>query len=61
MQTPDVHYWRQALLDLAQAMDQEKDRLCQLDGAIGDGDHGTSTGAGFRLVAATLASADLPM
>ena len=57
--TLDVQYWRRALLDLAEAVDQEKDRLCQLDGAIGDGDHGTSMAAGFKLVAARLASDDL--
>jgi dihydroxyacetone kinase-like protein len=54
----DVRYWRQALLDLAEEVDREKDRLCQLDGAIGDGDHGTSMAAGFRLVAARLATED---
>jgi dihydroxyacetone kinase-like protein len=56
--TLDVRYWRQALLDLAEAVDREKDRLCRLDGAIGDGDHGASMSAGFRLAAVKLASDD---
>jgi dihydroxyacetone kinase-like protein len=60
MQTLDVQYWRRALLNVAQAVEQEKERLCQLDGAIGDGDHGTSMAAGFRLVGARLASGDFP-
>ncbi len=58
MATLDVHYWRRALLDVAEAIEQEKDRLCELDGAIGDGDHGTSMAMGFGLVAAKLASDD---
>ncbi len=58
METLDVRYWRRALLDLAQAVEEEKERLCELDGAIGDGDHGTSMARGFRLVAARLASDD---
>jgi len=60
MQTLSVEYWRRALLDLAQAIEGEKERLCRLDGAIGDGDHGTSMATGFRLVGARLASGDLP-
>ncbi len=58
VETLDVRYWRRALLDLAQAVEEEKERLCELDGAIGDGDHGTSMAMGFRLVAARLASDD---
>ncbi len=58
METLDVRYWRRALLNVAQAVEEEKERLCQLDGAIGDGDHGTSMARGFRLVAARLASDD---
>jgi dihydroxyacetone kinase-like protein len=60
MQTLDVQYWRRALLNLARAVEQEKERLCQLDGAIGDGDHGISMATGFRMVGARLASGDLP-
>ena len=58
MRALDVRYWRRALLNLAQAVEEERDRLCRLDGAIGDGDHGTSMAMGFRLVAAKLASGD---
>jgi len=56
MQQLDVQYWRRALLEVARAVEQEKGRLCELDGAIGDGDHGTSMARGFRLVAERLAS-----
>lgn len=56
MEALNVQYWRRALLDLSRAVEEEKDRLCQLDGAIGDGDHGTSMAMGFRLVAERLAS-----
>jgi dihydroxyacetone kinase-like protein len=58
MQTLDIQYWRRALLNVTQAVEQEKERLCRLDGAIGDGDHGTSMATGFRLVSARLASGD---
>ena len=58
MATLDVQYCRRALLDLAEAVEEEKERLCELDGAIGDGDHGTSMSMGFRLVSARLASDD---
>jgi len=53
-----MQYWRRALLDLALAVEREKERLCELDGAIGDGDHGTSMARGFGLVGARLASED---
>jgi dihydroxyacetone kinase-like protein len=56
METLDVRYWRHALLGVAQEVEREREHLCQLDGAIGDGDHGTSMAMGFRLVAARLAS-----
>ncbi len=58
METLNIHYWRRALHDLAQVVEREKERLCELDGAIGDGDHGTSMAMGFRLVGARLASED---
>jgi dihydroxyacetone kinase-like protein len=58
MQTLGVRYWRRALLDVARAVEREKGRLCELDGAIGDGDHGTSMAMGFRLAADRLTSGE---
>lgn len=47
MKTLDMAYWRRAFDNLAAAFDREKLRLCELDGAIGDGDHGSSMARGF--------------
>ncbi len=43
----DIAYWRRVLDSLARVFEVEKLRLCQLDGAIGDGDHGASMARGF--------------
>ncbi|WP_165359692.1 dihydroxyacetone kinase subunit DhaL [Lichenibacterium minor] len=37
------------VLDLVAAVVREKDRLSEIDGATGDGDHGVNMGKGFRL------------
>ena len=34
--------------DIAAVMERERDRLCELDGAIGDADHGLAMAGGFR-------------
>ena len=47
MNTLNLDYWNQAILDLADTFQREKDHLCQLDGAIGDGDHGAGMLRGF--------------
>ena len=44
----DLRYWRDATARLLAAFEGEHQRLCELDGAIGDGDHGTSMVLGFR-------------
>lgn len=49
-----VDYWMRAVSDLASAFAREKDRLCQLDGAIGDGDHGVSMMLGFTAACSKL-------
>lgn len=54
MEALDIAYWRQAVLDIATAIEQRKGELCKLDGAIGDGDHGTSMALGFRTAASQL-------
>ncbi len=40
-------------------IEAEKDHLSELDGAIGDGDHGITMSIGFRAVLAALAELDL--
>ena len=47
METLNRDYWQRALTNLAAAFNDEKVHLCQLDGAIGDGDHGASMARGF--------------
>lgn len=42
---------RQALLGVAEEMSAQRDTLCKLDGAIGDGDHGITMDIGWRAVA----------
>ena len=47
METLTRDYWQKAFANLAAAFNDEKMFLCQLDGAIGDGDHGASMARGF--------------
>jgi phosphoenolpyruvate---glycerone phosphotransferase subunit DhaL len=47
MEKLDPAYWQKAFANLAKAFEDEKVALCQLDGAIGDGDHGASMARGF--------------
>ena len=54
MEKLGVTYWRQAILDMAGAIEEHKNELCKLDGAIGDGDHGTSMALGLRTAASQL-------
>lgn len=44
---------------MAEAIEAEKDHLSELDGAIGDGDHGITMSIGFKAVNAALAKLDL--
>jgi phosphoenolpyruvate---glycerone phosphotransferase subunit DhaL len=60
METLDRDYWRRAFTRLAAAFHEEKPRLCQLDGAIGDGDHGASMARGFSEAASQLAALPEP-
>ncbi|RYH05773.1 dihydroxyacetone kinase subunit DhaL [Tropicimonas sp. IMCC6043] len=53
--TPEV--FRAMLLSAAAAIAREKDRLSELDGVIGDGDHGVTMDIGWQAVAAALAAA----
>lgn len=44
--------------EIAKAMAAEKEHLCELDGVIGDADHGIAMDLGFSSVAAALAGID---
>ncbi|RFZ82555.1 dihydroxyacetone kinase subunit L [Shinella sp. WSJ-2] len=44
---------------MADVIEAEKDHLSELDGAIGDGDHGITMSIGFKAVTAALAALDL--
>jgi dihydroxyacetone kinase-like protein len=44
---------------MSETIEAEKDYLSELDGAIGDGDHGITMSIGFKAVNAALASLDL--
>jgi dihydroxyacetone kinase-like protein len=60
METLSLEFWKEALLDLTKAVENEKDHLCQLDGAIGDGDHGASMALGLREVARHFSAESFP-
>ena len=45
--------------EIAAAMEADKDRLCELDGVIGDADHGIAMELGFSAVRDALAALDL--
>lgn len=45
---------------IAEAIEAEKERLCILDGAIGDADHGITMALGFRAVVVALRRLDPP-
>ena len=54
-------YWQKVFTNLATAFEKEKMHLCELDGAIGDGDHGTSMARGFAETATQLACSGEPL
>jgi phosphoenolpyruvate---glycerone phosphotransferase subunit DhaL len=45
---------------MAERIEREKDRLCELDSAVGDGDHGVSLTIGMRAVTRNLDELDSP-
>jgi phosphoenolpyruvate---glycerone phosphotransferase subunit DhaL len=45
--------------EIAVAIERERDRLCALDGVIGDGDHGVTMSIGFGAVADALRALDI--
>lgn len=52
--TISAHDWVRVFDDIALRVEAEKDRLDELDGAIGDGDHGVTMAIGFRAVRQSL-------
>ena len=54
MKTLDLKFWSQAVGLLAGAFAENEVRLCGYDGAVGDGDHGTSMLLGFSLARKSL-------
>jgi phosphoenolpyruvate---glycerone phosphotransferase subunit DhaL len=50
----------QMLRRVAERIEEEKDRLCELDSAVGDGDHGVSMTIGMRSVARNLDELEEP-
>jgi phosphoenolpyruvate---glycerone phosphotransferase subunit DhaL len=48
MEKLNLDYWRRVFSNLTAAFNAAKIALCQLDGAIGDGDHGASMARGFQ-------------
>jgi dihydroxyacetone kinase-like protein len=45
---------------MAAALDAHRGRLCELDGAIGDGDHGITMSLGFAAILKALAALEAP-
>lgn len=56
MEELDRDYWVTALSRLSDVFENEEAALCRLDGAIGDGDHGTAMALGFSEAAKRLAA-----
>jgi len=57
--TIDTADLKRMFYTIAVAIEADKDRLCQLDGVIGDADHGIAMALGFNAVRDELASLDL--
>lgn len=53
--TMSAQDWIRVLTQVALRVEAEKDRLNELDGAIGDGDHGVTMAIGFRALRRSLA------
>lgn len=58
MSTIDVKQMVQIFSAISMKMTQERDYLCELDGAIGDADHGISMALGFKAVSNVLDQLD---
>lgn len=58
METWNQEMCREALLSMAKTMIESKELLCEIDGKIGDGDHGIGIERGFLAVKALLEERD---
>jgi dihydroxyacetone kinase-like protein len=56
----DAAFFRAWLAQVAAAVEAQRDRLTELDAAIGDADHGINLTRGFSAVTAALADASTP-
>jgi dihydroxyacetone kinase-like protein len=52
------HVIAQSLIHAAKKVEENKDYLCELDGEVGDGDHGVSMTIGMRAVARAMKALD---
>ena len=58
MTTVTVEDLKSLFAGIAEAMTREKDRLCELDGVIGDADHGIAMALGFTAAAKAVSELD---
>ena len=58
MTTLTVEDLKSLFARIAEAMTREKDRLCELDGVIGDADHGIAMALGFTAAAKAVSELD---
>jgi len=58
MKSINGHFIAQSLIHVAKKVEENKDYLCELDGEVGDGDHGVSMTIGMRAVARAMKALD---
>jgi len=58
MKSINGHFIAQSLIHVAKKVEENKDYLCELDGEVGDGDHGVSMTIGMRAVARAMKGFD---
>lgn len=58
MKSINGHAIAQSLIHVAKKVEENKDYLCELDGEVGDGDHGVSMTIGMRAVARAMKALD---
>ena len=58
MKSINGYFIAQSLIHVAKKVEENKDYLCELDGEVGDGDHGVSMTIGMRAVARAMKSLD---
>ncbi len=58
MKSINGYFIAQSLIHVAKKVEENKDYLCELDGEVGDGDHGVSMTIGMRAVARAMKGFD---